>query len=94
MKINVSEGTPAAGFTRDQLFDFGFRIVSYSGFMQRAAGKAMLSALEIFRREGGTERSMKEILMSKADRYAVLGLARYGELEARLFGGGASGGKS
>lgn len=93
VKINVSEGTPASLFTSDQLFEFGFSIVSYSGFMQRAAGKAMLSALEIFRREGTTEGAMKDILMSKADRYAVLGLAKYGDLEARLFGAADAGGK-
>ncbi len=86
VKINISEGTAASRFTTPQLIEFGFKIVGYSGFMQRAAGRAMLSALDIFKREGTTEAGMKEILMSKADRYSVLGLAKYNELEARLFG--------
>lgn len=86
MKINVSEGTPASQFTSSELTGFGFRIVGYSGFMQRAAGRAMLAALEIFGREGSTEKSMKNLLMSKADRYEVLGLQYYRDLEERLFG--------
>ena len=87
VKINVSEGAPPSKFTREQLFDFGFSIVGYSGFMQRAAGKAMLDALAIYKEEGTTEQSMKPMLMSKADRYGVLGLARYADMDKKYFGG-------
>lgn len=86
MKINISEGTPASRFTADELAGFGFRIINYSGFMQRAAGKAMLSALDVFAREKNTEKSMKNILMSKEDRYVVLDLQRYRELEEKFLG--------
>jgi 2-methylisocitrate lyase-like PEP mutase family enzyme len=84
MKINVSEGAPPSRFTADELKNIGFKIIGYSGFMQRAAGKAMLNALGIFEKEGSTELSMKEMLMSKAERYEVLNLKKYSDLEKKI----------
>ncbi len=86
VKINVIEGHPASKFTSTQLSGFGFKIVGYSGVLQRAAGKAMLAAIETFRKEDTTEGGLKTQLMTPAERYAVLGVAKYRELEAKLFG--------
>jgi 2-methylisocitrate lyase-like PEP mutase family enzyme len=88
VKINIVEGHPPAKFTSAELFGFGFRLVTYAGVLQRCAGKAMLACLEILRTEDNTEGSLKPLLMTPAERYAVLGLAKYRELETRLFGKG------
>ncbi len=86
VKINVVEGHPPSKFSSTELFEFGFRLVGYAGILQRSAGKAMLKCLEIFRQEGTTEGGLKEILMTPAERYAVLGVAKYRELENKLLG--------
>lgn len=86
VKINVVEGHPASKFTSAELFGFGFKLVGYSGMMQRAAGKAMLACLDTFRKEDTTEGSVRALLMTPAERYEVLGVAKYKALEAKLFG--------
>jgi len=88
VKINVVEGHPPSRFTSAELFGFGFKLVGYAGILQRSAGKAMLACLEMFRREDTTEGSLKAMLMTPAERYAVLGVDKYRELEAKLFGTG------
>lgn len=88
VKINVVEGHPPSRYTSAELFGFGFKLVGYAGIMQRAAGKAMLGCLETFRREDTTEGGLKAMLMTPAERYEVLGVAKYRELEAKLFGTG------
>ncbi|HSN41719.1 MAG TPA: oxaloacetate decarboxylase [Burkholderiales bacterium] len=89
VKINVVEGHPPSRFTSAELFGFGFKLVGYAGILQRCAGKAMLACLETFRKEDTTEGSLKAMLMTPAERYAVLGVAKYRELEAKLFGTGS-----
>lgn len=91
VKINVVEGHPPSRFTSAELFGFGFKLVGYAGILQRCAGKAMLACLETFRKEDTTEGSLKAMLMTPAERYAVLGVAKYRELEAKLFGTGSKG---
>ncbi len=91
VKINVVEGHPPSRFTSAELFGFGFKLVGYAGILQRCAGKAMLACLETFREEDTTEGSLKAMLMTPAERYAVLGVAKYRELEAKLFGTGSKG---
>lgn len=88
VKINVVEGHPPSRHTSTELFGFGFRLVSYAGIMQRAAGKGMLACLEMFRKEDTTEGGLKALLMTPAERYGVLDLAKYRELDAKLFGTG------
>jgi 2-methylisocitrate lyase-like PEP mutase family enzyme len=88
IKINVVEGHPPARFTSAELFGFGIKLVTYAGVLQRCAGKAMLACLETLRKEDSTEGSLKPLLMTPAERYEVLGLAMYRELETKLFGRG------
>lgn len=86
VKINVIEGHPASRYTSAQLFGFGFKLVGYAGMMQRAAGKAMLDCIETFRSEDTTEGTLKRLLMTPAQRYEVLDVAKYKDIEARLLG--------
>src|ERR1019366_4929523 len=85
VKINIIEGHPASRCSTDDLFGFGFKIVGYAGFMQRAAGKAMLAAINTLGKERTTEAGLRQFLMTPAERYEVLGVEKYKTLEARLF---------
>lgn len=86
VKINVVEGYPPSKFKSAELFGFGFKMVGYAGIMQRSAGKGMLGCLERFRKEDHTEGGLKELLMTPARRYEVLGVEKYRQLEKKIFG--------
>jgi methylisocitrate lyase len=77
VKINVIEGYPPSRFTSAQLLGFGFELVGYAGMMQRAAGRGMLACLQAFRKEDTTEGTLKELLMTPAERYEVLEVAKF-----------------
>jgi 2-methylisocitrate lyase-like PEP mutase family enzyme len=85
VKINIIEGHPASRYSSDALFEFGFRLVGYAAFLQRAAGKAIADSLRTLREERHTEGKLKSLLMTPAERYEVLGVESYKRLEARLF---------
>jgi 2,3-dimethylmalate lyase len=86
VKLNVIEGYPVSQLPCDALFDIGFKIVGYSGLMQRAAMKAMVDILEVFERERTTEGSVRDMAMKPGDRNKVLKVQMYKELEQRLLG--------
>ncbi len=74
-----------ARFTCDELFQMGFAIVGYSGFIQRAAMKAMADVSALFLTERTTELSVKNRVMSTSDRNLLLRVQSYKDLEAGLF---------
>jgi 2-methylisocitrate lyase-like PEP mutase family enzyme len=82
--LNVIEGYPVAEFTCDELLKMGFSIVGYSGFVQRAAMKAMADVSALFLQERTTERSVRNLVMSTSDRNAILKVQSYQDLEASL----------
>lgn len=84
VKINVVEGQPAAILGYPRLFELGFRMVNYSGVLQRAAGRAMVDAMDVLRAEGTSEGSIKSRLMTPKERYEIIGVEKYKALEARL----------
>lgn len=86
VKINIIEGHPASRNSTDELFGFGFKMVGYAGFMQRAAGKAMLAAVNTLVRERTTEAGLRQFLMTPGERYEILDVDKYKKIEARLFG--------
>ena len=86
LKINMLEGgrTPRIGF--EALFALGFRLVNYSGLLQRAAMKAMQVALQVLQEEGVTTSLHPDRVMTLTERNALLGLSDFYALEERLYG--------
>ena len=87
LQANMSEGggkTPVIHY--DTLYDIGFKIISYSGLMQRSGIKAMQGALGVLRTEGSAESLYPEKLCSLVERSELLGLHRFYQLEERLYG--------
>jgi len=84
VKINIIEGHPPSKFKSAELFRFGFKMVGYSGIMQRSAGKGMLDSLERFHKEDHTEGGLKALLMTPAQRYEVLDVEKYRKLEDKI----------
>ena len=87
LQANMSEGggkTP--GLHYDKLHEIGFKIISYSGLLQRTAVKGMQNALDVLRKEGSAESLYPDKLCSLVDRSALLGLDKFYKLEERLYG--------
>ena len=87
LQANMSEGggkTPIVHY--DKLYEIGFKIISYSGLLQRTAVKGMQNALGVLRKEGSAESLYPDHLCSLVDRSAVLGLEKFYKLEERLYG--------
>lgn len=86
LKINMLEGgkTPHPPFSR--LFEIGFRLVNYSGTLQRAAIRGMEVALEVLLRDGVTTGLYPDRIVNLAERNEVLRLDDFYRLEERLYG--------
>lgn len=87
LQANMSEGggkTPVIHYQK--LHDIGFKIISYSGLLQRTAVKGMQGALSVLRKEGSAESLYPEKLCSLVERSELLGLHRFYQLEERLYG--------
>ena len=87
LQANMSEGsgkTPVVDYRR--LHEIGFKIISYSGLLQRTAIKGMQNALAVLREQGSAESLYPERLCSLIDRSELLGLDRFYRLEERLYG--------
>jgi len=87
LQANMSEGnrkTPVVDYRR--LHEIGFKIISYSGLLQRTAIKGMQKALGVLREQGSAESLYPEHVCSLIDRSELLGLHRFYKLEERLYG--------
>jgi methylisocitrate lyase len=87
LQANMSEGsrkTPVVHY--DLLHDIGFKIISYSGLLQRTAIKNMQNALDVLRQEGSAESLFPDRLCTLIDRSELLGLHRFYALEEALYG--------
>ncbi len=86
LKINMLEGgkTPRPPFAH--LFSIGFRLVNYSGLLQRAAIRAMEVALDVLKREGVTAGLYPDRIVNLAERNELLRLEDFYALEERLYG--------
>jgi methylisocitrate lyase len=86
LKINLLEGgkTPRPPFSH--LFAIGFRLVNYSGLLQRAAMRAMEVALEVLKRDGVTAGLYPDRIVNLAERNEILRLESFYALEERLYG--------
>jgi 2-methylisocitrate lyase-like PEP mutase family enzyme len=87
LQANMSEGsgkTPVVHY--ELLHRIGFKIISYSGLLQRTAIRNMQNALEVLRKEGSAESLYPEHLCTLIDRSELLGLQRFYALEETLYG--------
>jgi 2-methylisocitrate lyase-like PEP mutase family enzyme len=75
--------TPALSVS--ELDRMGYRIVIFPGDIQKAAGKAMIDVLSVLKKTGDTQ-SIQDKMMSFEDRFEILGLSRYREIESRYPG--------
>ena len=80
----LSRKTPVVDYRR--LHEIGFKIISYSGLLQRTAIKGMQKALGVLREQGSAESLHPEHVCSLIDRSELLGLDRFYKLEERLYG--------
>lgn len=87
LQANMSEGnvkTPMLHYRK--LHDIGFKIISYSGLLQRTAVKGMQNALGVLREQGSAESLYPDHVCSLIDRSELLGLQKFYRLEERLYG--------
>ncbi len=87
LQANMSEAntkTPVLHY--EVLHDYGFKIISYSGMLQRTAIRSMQNALGVLRKEGSASSLYPDQLCSLIDRSELLGLQKFYKLEERLYG--------
>lgn len=86
LKANLVEGGKTPIVHYQQLYEWGFKLLNYSGTLQRAAIKGMQVVLEILKKEGSAISAYPDRLSNMADRSELLGLAEFYCLEERLYG--------
>ena len=79
--INRGGGDKTPPLSAAQLDEMGFRLVIFPGDTQKAAGKAMVNILNILKETGNTL-SGQGMMMSFEERFEILGLSRFKEIEA------------
>jgi 2-methylisocitrate lyase-like PEP mutase family enzyme len=86
LQANIVEGgkTPNVGFR--ELYEMGFKLITYSGTLQRTAITGMLGALETLKKDGTTKALYPDRMCDLVDRSELLGLSHFYELEERLYG--------
>jgi 2,3-dimethylmalate lyase len=84
LKINLVEGGKTPLMTHQELGALGFRVLNYSGSLQRAGMKAMQELLVELRRTGNVDAFYPGRVASLDERSAVLGLDAYYKLEQEL----------
>lgn len=82
--LNESSKTPMLPITK--LHEMGFKLISYSGLLQRTAIRGMLNVLEVLEKEGTTMSAYPAQICSLVERSELLGLQEFYELEERLYG--------
>ena len=87
LQANMSEGngkTPVLPF--DVLHEYGYKIISYSGLLQRTAMRGMQKTLDVLKRERTSASLYPDHLCSLLERSEVLGLQKFYRLEERIYG--------
>ena len=79
--MNRGGGGKTPALSAAELERMGFQIVIFPGDLQKAAGKAMIEILSILKETGNTE-SAQAMMMSFEERFEILGLSRFRELES------------
>ena len=86
LKANMVEGGKTPVVPYQELYKMGFKLINYSGTLQRTAIKAMLDVSELLMREGHAASAYPARMCNIAERSELLGLAEFYQLEERLYG--------
>ena len=86
LQANLSETSKTPMLPVSQLEKMGFKLISYSGLLQRTAIRGMLNVLEVLKKEGSTMSAYPSQICSLMERSELLGLQDFYELEERLYG--------
>jgi carboxyvinyl-carboxyphosphonate phosphorylmutase len=86
LRANMNEGGKTPSLHYDKLYQMGYKLINYSGMLQRAAIRGMLDVAGVLKREGTTSSAYPSKLCDLAERSELLGLERFYELEERLYG--------
>lgn len=86
LQANMSEAGKTPVLPIDTLHKIGFKLISYSGLLQRTAIRGMLDVLDVLQREGTTMPAYPDRICSLIERSEILGLQDFYALEERLYG--------
>ncbi len=86
LKANMNEGGKTPPVHYNELYAMGYKLINYSGMLQRTAIRAMTDVAEILKQEGTTASAYPEKICDMTERSELLGLSQFYELEERLYG--------
>ena len=86
LKANMNDGGKTPPVHYNELHEMGYKLINYSGMLQRTAIRAMTDVVEILKREGTTASAYPEKICDMTERSELLGLSQFYELEERLYG--------
>lgn len=86
LKANMNDGGKTPPVHYNELYEMGYKLINYSGMLQRTAIRAMTDVAEILKREGTTASAYPEKICDMTERSELLGLSQFYELEERLYG--------
>ncbi len=86
VQANLGEGGKTPMVSLEELTAIGFKVVSYSGTLQRTAIKGMQKVLDILKREGTTMPAFPDDICSLMERSALLRLDEFYDYEERIYG--------
>ncbi|MFZ4438558.1 MAG: isocitrate lyase/PEP mutase family protein [Syntrophales bacterium] len=86
LKANMNEGGKTPPVHYNELYEMGYKLINYSGMLQRTAIRAMADVAEILKREGTTASAYPGKICDMTERSELLGLSQFYELEERLYG--------
>ena len=86
LQMNLTEDGKTPMATVAELAEMGYKIVSYSGTLQRAAQRSMERVLEVLQSEGTTVSLFPQHVAGLVDRSAVLKLDEFYAYEESIYG--------
>ena len=86
LQANLNESSKTPMLPAQELHKMGFKLISYSGLLQRTAIRGMLNVLEVLKKEDSTMSAYPAQICSLVERSELLGLQEFYDLEERLYG--------
>ncbi|MFH1009217.1 MAG: oxaloacetate decarboxylase [Candidatus Latescibacterota bacterium] len=86
LQANLSEQSKTPILPVHKLYEMGFKLISYSGLLQRTAIRSMFNVLDVLKKEGSTMSAFPSQICSLIERSELLGLQQFYEIEERLYG--------
>lgn len=86
LQANLNEGGKTPMVHCQRLHELGYKLLTYSGLLQRTAIRGMLDVLDALKREGTTLSAYPSRICSLEERSDLMGLEQFYQLEERLYG--------